>query len=428
MVTRLKQVKDLGNHPAIAKPREAYARHRYSTPLFVLRETLSAFQQHNGLGMSASLSFYAMLALIPMALLMFFMLSHLIISSDYAIVQLAILTSNLVPKLSSSIMVEVYNVAQHKAVWGVFGLFALFWVVTPLAGCLRSAFYTIAAIIEAPSFIQRKIKDILAVLGMLLLFFLFTFSGLLLDKIITFLHPTAIHSSLISSSSSLVLTTLLIAAFYRIFFPGRVTIRNILVGSIVTALLWLAMRPAFALFLTLNPSYGTMFGGMQNMFISIGWLYYTFAVFLIGTEIIGTLHKKDILLLRGLFGNMPPDKDNYLRELMVRYGREFKKGDLVFSQGDKGHDLYYIVSGNINLIRNGRVIRKLKADDYFGEMALLTDTPRIADARIESELAEVVVISAENIETLLLSNSNVAMNFLKQMATHLQDSHQRPLA
>jgi membrane protein len=427
LVTRFKQVKDIGSHPAIAKPREVYARHRYSTPLFVLRETMSAFQLHNGLGMSASLSFYAMLALIPMALLMFFMLSHLIISSDYAIVKLAILTSNLVPKLSGSIMVEVYNIAQHKAVWGVFGMIALFWVVTPLAGSLRSAFYTIAAIVETPSFIKRKIKDILAVLGMLLLFFLFTFSGLVMEKVITFLNPAAAHSSLINSVGSFVITTLLIAAFYRIFFPGRVAIGNILAGSVVTALLWLAMRPAFTLFMTINPSYGTMFGGMQNMFISIGWLYYTFAVFLVGTEIIGTLHKKDILILRGLFGDMPSDKDNYLRELMARYGRQYKKNDLVFSQGEQGHDLYYIVTGQIKLISSGRVIRQLEAGDYFGEMALLTDTPRIADALVESASADVIVISAENIQTLLLSNSNVAMNFLKQMANHLQDSHQRPL-
>jgi membrane protein len=401
------------------------ARHRYNTPLFVLRETINAFQLHNGLGLSASLSFYAMFALIPMALLMFFMLSHLIISSDYAIVKLAILTSNLVPKLSSSIMVEVYNISQHKAVWGLFGMLALFWVVTPLAGALRSAFYTVASMVETPSFIRRKIKDVFAVLGILLMFFLFTFSGLVLEKIVNFIEPTASHSSLIESVGSLFFTTLLISAFYHMFFPGRVAFRHILIGSIVTALMWLAMRPAFGLFLSLNQSYGTIFGSMKNMFISIGWLYYTFAVFLIGTELIGTLRKKDVLLLRGLFDGMPEEKTHYLRELMARFGQEFKQNDYVFRQDEDGHDLYYVVSGNIKLISDGRVIRKLEAGDYFGEMSLLTNTPRIADALVESELAEVVVVSAENIETLLLGEPKVAMSFLKQMAARLQDSHQQ---
>jgi membrane protein len=185
------------------------------------------------------------------------------------------------------------------------------------------------------------------------------------------------------------------------------------------------MRPAFGLFLSFDQSYGTMFGDMKNMFISIGWLYYTFAVFLIGTELIGTLRKKDVLLLRGLFGGMPEDNTHYLRELMTRFGHEFKQNECVFRQGEDGHDLYYVVSGNIKLISDGRVIRELKAGDYFGEMSLLTNTPRIADALVESEFAEVVVVSAENIETLLLGEPKVAMSFLKEMATRLQVSHQQ---
>ncbi|MDP3087443.1 MAG: cyclic nucleotide-binding protein, partial [Methylotenera sp.] len=50
---------------AINMPREAYAKQRYNTPLFVMHEMLNAFQRHNVLGLSASLSFYAMFALIP---------------------------------------------------------------------------------------------------------------------------------------------------------------------------------------------------------------------------------------------------------------------------------------------------------------------------------------------------------------------------
>ena len=72
----------------MAVPKAAMARHRYSAPLFVLREALSAFQRHNGFGISASLSFYAMFAMIPMALLIFFLLSHFAVSSNYAIVKL----------------------------------------------------------------------------------------------------------------------------------------------------------------------------------------------------------------------------------------------------------------------------------------------------------------------------------------------------
>lgn len=425
MAKKLQQLKNIGQHPAIAVPRETYARHRYSTPLFILRETLRAFQYHNGLGISASLSFYAMFALIPMALLIFFMLSHVIVSSDYALVKLAILTSNLVPRLSNRIMIEVYNFSSHQAVWGVFGLLALFWVITPLAGALRSAFYAMASLVEVPSYIRRKIKDVLAVLGILLMFFLFTFAGTVLERIINFLEPYLLYTSLINSIASLTLTTLLIALFYRIFFPIRVAFRYILLGSLVTASLWLAMRPAFTLFLSVNESYGSMFGSLKNMFISIGWLYYTFAVFMLGTGLIATLRKKDVLLLKGLFSQMPLDKAIYLGELMSRYGRKFTRGDIIFRKGEINHDLYYIVSGHIRLIQDDRSIRDLVEGDYFGEISMLTETPRFADAMVESDEAELVVISPENLQTLL-AEPNVAMYFLRQMAMRLQQAHQTP--
>jgi len=359
-----------------------------------------------------------------MALLMFFMLSHLVISSDYAIVKLAIITSNLVPNFSQRIMVEVYNVSKHQAVWGAFGVFALLWIVTPLAGALRSAFYTISAMVEVPSFLQRKIKDVIAVVGILLMFFMFTFFGLILENVLHFLHPTAASYDLINLIGSILISALLIAVFYSIFFPARVAIKHIFIGSLVTAVLWIAMRPLFGLVLSLNQSYGSIFGGMKNMFISIGWLYYTFAVFLLGTELISTLHKKHVLLLRGLFDDMPSNKSLYLSEVMNRYGQCYEQGEYIFRQGEESHDMFYLVSGDVSVLRNGRVLKQLVAGDYFGEMAVLAETARIADARVDSAQAEIVTVSAANIQTLIQGEPKVAMNFLKHLATQLQSSHQ----
>ena len=426
MPLKFKQVQHLSQHPLLARSRRAYQKHHYSTPLFVLRETLNAFRVHNGFSISASLSFYAMFALIPMALLIFFMLSHLIVSSDYAIVKLAILTSNLVPQLSSRIMLEVYNVSAHQAVWGVFGILALLWVVTPLASALRSAFYTIATMLETPSFIRRKIKDVLAVAGILLMFFLFTFGGLVQERIVAFLEPYASYVTLINSMSSLLLTTLMIAVFYRIFFPVRVVFRYILLGSLITALLWLGMRPVFGFFISMNESYGAVFGSMKNMFISIAWLYYTFAIFLFGTELIAILRKKDVLLLRGLFTGLPRHKAIYLKELMNRHGKSLSRGSYIYRRGEAGRALYYLVTGTIELRHDEQTTRSLHSGEYFGEIGLLTASMRNVDAQVVSAQAEIIVIDADKIETLLLGEPEVAMSFLRKMAQRLQ--HDYPLS
>lgn len=406
---------------AVTRTREALERQRYKTPLFVLRETFAAFQRHHGFSISASLAFYAMFALIPMALLMFFLLSHLVISSNYAIVQLAILTSNLVPKFSQRIMIEVYNISQHKAVWGAFGIFALFWAVTPLAGALRTSFHTISAVIEMPSFVRRAARDSVSVLGILLLLFLFTFSGLMLEKLLAFLRPQFVSAGLVNSLSSIIMSTLMLAVFYRAFFPVKVSIRHILIGSLATAVLWIAMRPAFELFLFFKQSYGTIFGGMKNMFIAIGWLYYSFAAFLLGTELIATLRRKDILLLKGLFSGTP-HQTGYLDKLMRHFGQNFTQGDYVFREGEHGNEMYYIVSGAVTVYQDGKTIRQLHAGEYFGEMAVLANATRAADAIITSEHAQILRICSENIETLLIEEPRIAMSFLREMALRLRQA------
>ncbi len=411
---------------ALNAPRKAYASQRYNTPLFVLHEMFKAFQRHNAFGLSASLSFYALFALIPLVLLMFFLLSHLVFSSDYAIVKLAIVTGNLVPELSGAIMLEVYKATQQQAAWGAVGLFVLLWTVTPLASAMRTAFYNIASMVETPSFVRRKVKDIAAIVGMLVLFFLFTFAGLMIEKVIAFLSSSnqLLQHGMIATTVSLVTTTLLIAAFYVAFFPVRLFTKHILIGALFTAVLWLLMRPAFTLFLSMNQSYGSIFGGMKNLFVSITWLYFNFAVFLLGTELIATLRKKDVLLLKGLFDDATPlslvNQPNYIEKLMQRYGNTYHQGEYVFKRGESTGNLYYLAQGTIQIKQNDHILRSIQAGDYFGEMAMLSNTPTIADALVISKEADVIAMHTDNIETLLLDEPKVAMKFLRQLASRIQ--------
>ncbi len=417
--------KKLAQHPAINKainkPMAAYSKKEYATLLFVFRETLAGFARHNILGLSASLSFYALFALIPLILLIFYLLSHLVFSSDYAIVKLAILTSNIMPDFSGKIMSEVYQASNSKAAWGALGLFILLWTITPLARAMRSSFYSISSITEQPPFLKGKVRDVLSVFGILLLFFTFTAAGFIVEEIVRYLatHLPQSMLSFIGGSITLAITTTLIALFYKMFFPMRVAFRHIFMGALLTTLLWLLMRPAFGLFLSVNPDFGAVFGSMKNMFVSITWLYVNFAVFLLGSVLIATLRKQDALLLRGLFDNVP-DKANYIEALMQRYGITMQQGDYVFEIGNNDRSLYYLVSGEVHLTTDSGVLRKITANHYFGETASLTEQPTTTNAMIASETAAIIVIHAENIDAMLTDNPKVAMHLLKQLAARIE--------
>lgn len=413
--------KNLSQHPVISKPLVAYSKKEYDTLLFVFRETLAGFTRHNILGLSASLSFYALFALIPLVLLIFYLLSHLVFSSDYAIVKLAILTSNIMPDFSGKIMTEVYNASNSRAAWGALGLFVLLWTITPLARAMRSSFYSISSMAEQPSFFRGKIRDIISVLGILLLFFAFTAAGFVVEEIVKFLatHLPKDLLSFIGGSITLAITTSLIAIFYKMFFPMRVALGHIFIGALLTALLWVLMRPAFGLFLTVNQNFGAVFGSMKNMFVSITWLYVNFAVFLLGSVLIATLRKQDALLLIGLF-DQAPEKQNYIDALMLRYGLQLTQNEYVFKIGNTDRSLYYLVEGEVHLTNENGIIRKIIAGNFFGETASLTKQPTTTNAIIASDKARIIVIHADNIDAILADNPKVAMQLLKQLAARIE--------
>ena len=74
------------------------------------------------------------------------------------------------------------------------------------------------------------------------------------------------------------------------------------------------------------------------------------------------------------------------------------------------------------IIYENHLIRHLSTGDFFGEMAILGDSVRIADAIVDSDFCDIIVINSNNIQTLVLNEPKVAMNFLKHMALQLKNS------
>jgi CRP-like cAMP-binding protein/ribonuclease BN (tRNA processing enzyme) len=63
-------------------------------------------------------------------------------------------------------------------------------------------------------------------------------------------------------------------------------------------------------------------------------------------------------------------------------------GEHIVTQGTKGESFFIIVNGSVQVVRDGVPIKRYRAGDYFGEMAILLEQPRRADviARTDVEL------------------------------------------
>jgi zinc transporter ZupT len=68
-------------------------------------------------------------------------------------------------------------------------------------------------------------------------------------------------------------------------------------------------------------------------------------------------------------------------------GKDFLPGDTLFSEGDPGDRLYFVVSGHVRVERAGKFLHDLGPGDVLGEIALLTGGPRTATAAASGNLS-----------------------------------------
>jgi CRP-like cAMP-binding protein len=83
-------------------------------------------------------------------------------------------------------------------------------------------------------------------------------------------------------------------------------------------------------------------------------------------------------------------------------------GEVIFSQGDDGDRLYLVESGAVNLLRtdgnHSRLLARIDAGGYFGELALLSDNPRTATAQCAGE-TELLSISGRDLKRLVAESA-----------------------
>ena len=227
--------------------------------------------------------------------------------------------------------------------------------------------------------------------------------------------PLAVE--LLHFGGSFALTTLGLALFFAVFVPVRLSWRELFGGAATAAVLLFALRPAFGAFLRFNPNYGYAFGSLKAVFLVCMWVYLFFAVLLLSAEIMANVRRRDTAFLRLFFEGLAPAGRGRARAALAhKFERVYESGERIFSEGEFGGVMYIVQAGRVRLIRGGRELHTIEAGGFFGEMSMLIETPRTADAVAAAPATRVLEISRENFETILQEYPRVAVTLLKELA------------
>lgn len=101
----------------------------------------------------------------------------------------------------------------------------------------------------------------------------------------------------------------------------------------------------------------------------------------------------------------------------------FTPGQVIFREGDTGDTAYLVASGTVEISRHqdGKtvVLGEIKAGNLFGEMALISDLPRSADATAKDKCV-VYLVPRTVFETELNGTSALMRSLVLNLIHHVR--------
>lgn len=118
-----------------------------------------------------------------------------------------------------------------------------------------------------------------------------------------------------------------------------------------------------------------------------------------------------------LFKDLTPEDLMKLSEIAEPV--QHRAGAVVFHKGDPGDVLCIIVRGRVEIRVGDRVIASQSSHEFFGELAVLDDEPRSADA-ICAEDTELLQIGAPDLDELMERRPEIAREVIRVLARRLR--------
>jgi CRP-like cAMP-binding protein len=113
--------------------------------------------------------------------------------------------------------------------------------------------------------------------------------------------------------------------------------------------------------------------------------------------------------------------------------RQYQAGEKIFKEGDAGSEFFVILQGRVRISKSiagvgEEALAILEPGAYFGEMALVDDTPRSADALAHTSCT-LRVIKRDELEGLMFTDKEIAYTllwtFVRTLAVRLRETNDK---
>lgn len=98
---------------------------------------------------------------------------------------------------------------------------------------------------------------------------------------------------------------------------------------------------------------------------------------------------------------------------------EFAPGQYIVRQGQVGTGFYLLASGRARVTRGGQALARLGPGDFFGELSVLDQAPRMAHV-IAEEPTVCLALASWDFTKVLEEHPKIALSLLREIARRLR--------
>ena len=128
--------------------------------------------------------------------------------------------------------------------------------------------------------------------------------------------------------------------------------------------------------------------------------------------------KRELLLKMPLFARL--NERELLRVMQVAEVIGFDADDVVVREGERGDELFIVISGMLNILRGEQILSEVGPGEHFGEMALIRSSPRSATVTALAR-SELIAIRRSDFFEILRKEHELAVKLLWQFLGVLAD-------
>jgi len=244
---------------------------------------------------AANISFYSLLSLIPLGIIMISIAGFFLGASNEAFARIVQLATDVIPVGKELFIANLQSIQDQRASIGIVGLVFLLFISTLLVASVERA---LDAVFDTPSrrnFFHSRLLGIAVIFWITLLFSLPTMVGILEGL----LHKYGFSFPLSDLTSGRIYYSLVSFLAYLmviVVVPNRkVFIRYALVGGLFFAVGLVVAKYIFSTYVSFAINrYNLIYGSLTAAVIYVLWIYYLAALMLLSAEIVAAIQERRI--------------------------------------------------------------------------------------------------------------------------------------